>query len=497
MSANFKILHKGLALVLIPLAINTVWIAMLNDALSRSQELIDQERHQSRLLYHLNSAIVEYGTVVGSAMNFLAMQREYSRTRAKYHLAILKEHLNQLEQIAGNNIEDKGLVAGMRTGIDKHFKIIEDYKLPDTPGGPIQEIGMVKSFRDFGLDAGVRNQYMMSIIDKKEKQMEQMRRDHDELSRRVRFTVYAGLVVNFLMALLLLFLFIQNITGRLAMLVENADRLPKNLPLSRTVGGSDELSELDAVLHQAGRQLTEATEFRRSLMQMMAHDLRSPLSSSLVALELLNRSDEENLSASGQKQIASISKSLNRLLGLISDLLLMESLETGKMEIEKSPTKVRAAIEAAFESVASLAGSRRIKMTNNGVDDYAVFDKDRILQVLINLLSNAIKFSPPGTEIVVSAARQRIPGKDEVMKFTVTDQGSGLKRSEMLHLFQKHFQTEDGKKAGGSGLGLAICKLIVEAHEGEIGVESVAGKGSTFWFVLPYEKGDDNVEDPD
>jgi len=473
--------------VLIPLAINTVWIAMLNDSLSRSQKLIDEERHQSRLLYHLNSAIVEYGIIVGSSMTFLAMQREYSRTRAKNHMAIFKEHLDQIEQIAGSDFEDKHLVQGLRTGIDKHFSIIDDYKLPTTPGGPMEEIGTVKSFKDFAVDAGIRNQYMLAIIDKKEKQMELVRRTNDEASRRVRLTVFGGLVINFLVALLLLFFFIKNITSRLSILVTNADRLPKNLPLSQTVGGRDELSELDIALHQAGEQLAEATEFRRSLMQMMAHDLRTPLSSSLIALELLNRSDQANISAAGQKQITSISKSINRLLGLISDLLLIESLETGKLEIEKSPTHVRSVIETAIESVAALAAAKQIRISNQGSDDYCTCDKERILQVLVNLLSNAVKFSPAGAEIVLSAARQG-SGEDEVMKFTVVDQGSGLKRGDVHQLFNKHFQTEDGKKAGGSGLGLAICKMIVESHGGEIGVNSSPGSGSTFWFTLPFDQ---------
>lgn len=484
---RIRILHKGLALVLIPLIINCVWIFMLNDALSRNQELLEQERYQSRLLFLMNSAIVEYGVIVGSAMNFLAIQREDYRTKARLHLNIFKQRLNTLSQTTANDPENHKWVEGLQKDLDSPFSIIETFKPSNNSSDYFKVLSSIKSFRVFSQDAGARNQLMLDILNSKGEELEKMRERDKHASAKVRTIVYTGLVLNFVVALIMLFLFIRNITSRLTILVDNANRLPKNLSLSSTVGGQDELSELDLALHETGKQLTEATEFRRTLTQMLAHDLRSPLTSSLIAIDLLERSDRETLSDSGHRQITSISKGLNQLLALINDLLLMESLEVGKLAIELSPENLKELILTAIETVSPLAQVKQIEIISKADRNYLLVDRGRVLQVLVNLLSNAIKFSPVRSQIIVNTEFS-----ESFVKITISDQGVGIERSETNQVFQKFYQTDEGKKVGGSGLGLAISKLIVESHGGKIGVDSKFGNGSTFWLTLPVKPDEDD-----
>jgi len=114
-------------------------------------------------------------------------------------------------------------------------------------------------------------------------------------------------------------------------------------------------------------------------------------------------------------------------------------------------------------------------------------DANRLVQVLVNLLSNAIKFSPPGS--VVTIATRQSPGCVEI---GVIDHGRGIPQSHLESIFEAYRQVEiaDGQAKGGTGLGLAICKAIVEAHQGQIGVNSELGKGSVFWLKLPRLTGE-------
>jgi signal transduction histidine kinase len=110
-------------------------------------------------------------------------------------------------------------------------------------------------------------------------------------------------------------------------------------------------------------------------------------------------------------------------------------------------------------------------------------DPARCQQVLINYLSNAIKFSPKQSQIEISD--QIDPSNKKMLCILVRDQGPGVTAEQRQRLFERFYQTKSGKQSQGFGLGLAICKLIVETHGGQVGVESEPGKGSIFWFTLP------------
>jgi two-component system phosphate regulon sensor histidine kinase PhoR len=117
-------------------------------------------------------------------------------------------------------------------------------------------------------------------------------------------------------------------------------------------------------------------------------------------------------------------------------------------------------------------------------------DAQRIGQVLINLIGNALKFTPPGGRIVVSARHEGDPAKGEprVLRCEVADTGIGIAAADIPKLFQRFSQLESGVKQGkGAGLGLSISKALIEAHGGQIGVESALNRGSTFWFTLPLD----------
>jgi signal transduction histidine kinase len=170
-----------------------------------------------------------------------------------------------------------------------------------------------------------------------------------------------------------------------------------------------------------------------------------------------------------------------RLLSLINDILDCERLAAGEA-LQAAPVSMATVIAHAVGSVQTFADESAVRIEQAHVEGTVLGDADRLVQVVVNLLANAIKFSPKGA--LVSVASKERFGWIEV---TVADQGRGIPLDQRELVFEPFHQVDrsDARQRGGTGLGLAISRRIIDRHRGAIGVESVEGKGSTFWFRLP------------
>ena len=166
---------------------------------------------------------------------------------------------------------------------------------------------------------------------------------------------------------------------------------------------------------------------------------------------------------------------------LIEDLLDVSTMEAGRMFVERAPVATKNVVTNACETNGSLANAGSLELRIDLPHDLpdVLADRDRLLQVLENLIGNALKFTEPGGRVTVGAR----PRDDDVL-FWVADTGVGLSADELPHLFEWRWQA-DKAKHGGAGLGLPIAKGIIEAHGGDIWVESAVGRGSTFFFTIP------------
>jgi signal transduction histidine kinase len=162
-------------------------------------------------------------------------------------------------------------------------------------------------------------------------------------------------------------------------------------------------------------------------------------------------------------------------------LLLLEKGET-KLKLNPEVVNLKDLCQSASDTVHPQARSKSIKIDNAVESCELIADRMRVEQVLINLLSNAVKFSERGGSVSIVSERS-----DEFVTISVNDAGKGIDADECPHLFEKFFQSRNAASGEGFGLGLAIAKMIVEEHDGKIGVRSEVGKGSTFWFSLPLE----------
>lgn len=244
---------------------------------------------------------------------------------------------------------------------------------------------------------------------------------------------------------------------------------------------SDTESALFCVAHDISER-KQAEQMKQEFLGMVSHDLRSPLTSIFGVFQLLAARAFGDLPEMAETKLGMAAKNVNRLLSLVNDLLDIEKLEAGQMELDREPTSVLELLKRSAQDVETLAEQKAITVAINCRAELFSLDIDRMMQVLVNLLSNAIKFSPVGGKVILSAVSTR-----DGLEISVQDQGRGVPAAHRQTIFERFKQVEasDGKRKSGTGLGLPICKQIVELHGGTIGVDSDEGKGSTFWMKIP------------
>jgi PAS domain S-box-containing protein len=224
----------------------------------------------------------------------------------------------------------------------------------------------------------------------------------------------------------------------------------------------------------------ELERLKKQFVEMISHDLRTPLSAVNSTLELLGTGTWGELSTQGQNKVEAAEENLRHSIDLINNLLDLDKMESGTMDLNLKQISLAQLLRKCGDSVASLAEQRSIEISQPERDEAVMADERRISQVVINLLGNALKFTPHGSTIGLD-----LVDDEEFVKVTVSDEGSGIPESQRKLIFERFHQVpESEKKSQGTGLGLAICKAIVTAHGGTIGVDSELGKGSTFWFKL-------------
>ncbi len=242
---------------------------------------------------------------------------------------------------------------------------------------------------------------------------------------------------------------------------------------------------LEAQLRQAQVDAEAATAVKAEFLANMSHELRTPLTSIIGFTGLAVEQPE--LSPLTRGFVERVANASRALLSTVNDVLDFSKLEAGQVTIAPAPVAIEQLFRSTLDLFTPQAGVRDLELAlrlNDLAPDLAVFvDADRVRQVLLNLVGNAVKFTPSGG-VTLSVHHDGVPGS---LMVEVFDTGPGIARDKVDSLF-KRFSQIDGsltRAHGGTGLGLAICKGLVEAMGGEIGVNSVPGQGSRFWFRIP------------
>ena len=215
---------------------------------------------------------------------------------------------------------------------------------------------------------------------------------------------------------------------------------------------------------------------KQELVEMVAHDLGSPLTVIKGFAQILQRRQTYD-----ERAVSKIVAEAGRMGRLVNDLLEAARLEAGRLELLRAPVDLIGLARDCAAQAALLAGDRRVRIEAPEHPVIGEWDGDRVAQVLTNLLDNALKYAPDGDVEV------RIVALDAEAQVSVTDHGPGLGPEELRRVFGHYFRSaRTARITAGTGLGLFICKGLVEAHGGRIWADSVPGQRTTFSFALPY-----------
>jgi PAS domain S-box-containing protein len=258
-----------------------------------------------------------------------------------------------------------------------------------------------------------------------------------------------------------------------------------------------------------GEDITERQEMEHmkdELISCISHELKTPLTSIQCSLNLLTDGLVEPQSERGQRVITIAAEGADRLVRLVNDILDLERLKSGEVQLNKQYWNTSELMVKAHDLIEIIAHQAEVMISIQPIDQNLWVDGDRIVQVLVNLLSNAIKFSAPGSRVLLTAElmnktfqnlakpKERWENSKQIpvptIQFAVQDQGRGIPGKNLESIFERFQQVDasDARLKGGTGLGLAICRSIVQQHSGEIWAESQLGAGSQFYFTLPLEQ---------
>lgn len=303
--------------------------------------------------------------------------------------------------------------------------------------------------------------------------------------RNLRTTVIAGVILETLLFIGIALVMGKTFINRLAVLMNNIDRFSAGQPVKETITGNDELTELNAKFREMADARYEAEEFKRNLMSMVAHDLRSPLASANLTIDVILQTKDADLDDWVKKRLGRLDGELRRLTRLANSLVDIEKIESNKLELDLAETSPAEIIDSTSKALEGSAVAKNITLRQDiTVEDNLTCDKERIIQVLVNLVSNSLKFAPKNSTVTLRVKSH----ENSTVRFSVIDQGPGVPDEDRPLLFQKFSQLDQDLevKKQGSGFGLYITNMIVMAHHGHTGYERT-DEGSEFYFDLPIK----------
>lgn len=300
-----------------------------------------------------------------------------------------------------------------------------------------------------------------------------------------QYLIYIAAAVNLAAVAFLLIAADRGITGPIQKLSTDCQKVMKAETLSKPAKITNEISSLELSFYEMSLVVAENEKRRRNFLEFFQSVQSAALENVRKCFDALLA--ESNLQERARKNIQKARSNLQTLISLLQSMTAALSFKTqDTLEVNYQADSSSKLLQNAQSAVEALLQKRKISLNLQGASYECMLDSTLISRVLINFLSNAIKYSPEGSEVLLRVDKIKKNSKS-MLEFRVSDCGPGISKENQERLFKEFSQVDsaDGVKRAGTGLGLVICKQIVEAHQGEVGVESAVGKGSSFWFSIP------------
>ena len=293
-------------------------------------------------------------------------------------------------------------------------------------------------------------------------------------------------IVLFILAIVISFYASRRIAKPISKTNTSAKQLAmKNYDIEFDATGYLEVCELNQTLNYAKNELAATERLQKELIANISHDLRTPLTMITGYAEVMRDLPGENT----PENIQVIIDEATRLSSLVNDLLDLSKIQSGSVKMDKHVFCLSDSIEGIFSRYSKLKeqDGYNIFFEKHDCKVYVDADELKVSQVIYNLVNNAINYVGEDKTVIVS---QEIREKEKTVRINVTDHGEGIEADKLEHIWERYYKVDKEHKRSviGTGLGLSIEKSILDAHNAHYGVQSVLGKGSTFWFELKFAK---------
>ena len=302
----------------------------------------------------------------------------------------------------------------------------------------------------------------------------------DFLSTVNRSALLAGIAAGSLALILGSVLFVQIIRPLRRLSTAAQGIAAGDLSQRVQVSSHDEISQVSTTFNHMAETLQRYADERRNMMGDIAHDLRTPLSIIQSNLEAML----DGVLPTTPEELTSLHQETLHLNRLITDLRTLSLAEAGQLNLQKQAVEPGSLVQQVSDRMHLSAEEKNITLETDIASDLPPVqaDPERLIQVMTNLVDNAIRYNTNGSRVIVAAH----PANGQI-ELSVSDNGPGIPPEDILHLFERFWRAEKSRNraTGGSGLGLAIVKQLVEAHQGQVQVESQMGSGTRFTVHLP------------
>ena len=486
MSFKIRIIHKGLTLIAVPLFFGIGFVILLSNGLSEFDKRLRHELLLKDGMITVDSITRKiFAARVCAAAYFASKDpadKESFQQRVQEATGLYKNLCKLLSREAGLEKELVQLKQEILMG-NRFSHLLVSTDVPN--------LNIKTMFGSKGLKSFLTNRPAYSIMEKLRSSAARDALATLEAMKNLQTTFIAGILMSIILTIMLAIYASQHISSRLLKIVDNTVRLSSGKQLHPPLNGNDEIAELDQFLFKSATEIRELEQFKKELIGIVSHELKSPLSSLDGFLSGFSSGLFGELSKKAQTSVERAHKSVRRLMGLVMELLDLDRLEAGQLEMSCEQFSVEDLVAAAVDTVKELAEQSGVQIVVKNADTKIFADRNRLVQVIVNLLSNALKFSPQGGRVTVTTST-----KDGWLECRISDEGRGIPESLRKEIFEpfKQIESKDAINKKGTGLGLTISRSIIEQHHGTIAVDSELGKGSTFWFKIPLALNEGTTE---
>lgn len=450
---------KGILLIFVPLVGQIMVLLWVNHQVDKAQHLLMQEKKQTELAMTVTSLWVSTFQATSSTGLFLAGTQRGHLEYAVKKLASVGKALNELTALLTPNTEEERLINGLESYVKFENDLI-GRSLLDTSINTNDKLGALPTaIRRFQ----IVNPMLSAFSEQQFKNLSNLVEQQLNLQRSSQSLIFVVLMLNVLTAIALLKGFSAAFTNRINGLVNTAKLLPSRTSTNSSTNGKDEIDHLQSLLAIALSDLAKADQQRESTVDMVAHDIRSPLQTLVVLVGMLSKAEGIEKLGFDPTTLAEAQKGLQDTLDMVNNLLTIGKLKQKQIELMLSDVRFGEILEEAVGDTAERAAVKGITIVLHDSDSNyaALLDKQRIVQLLVNLLNYAIEKATIETDISIDTKY----GDNDVTVYVSFEPANSAEQEQKLMPFVK---IEDIAQSAdiNSSLNFAICQLICESHKG-------------------------------